>query len=327
MPRSYRNDLNGGAAKPPSFFHSDTPLDPSLLRIKNKAHRYLHDLGLSPDIKDALFSGKMIRSHLCLSAGAALQAPDALVQAIACGVEMVHEASLCHDDIQDGQIERRRKPTLWKAMGVNQAINFGDLLTALSYRPLLELKAYNSHLLVNHLNQVIAEVIRGQILEQQNLGRVVSRSFYERVAALKTGALIAAGPQLICLGMGQTLAMQSVTTAFQHLSLAFQILNDLSSTSEEGLELDFKNRVFSFPFILLQERISQGKHKKCVFELCSSFQDANQLMLQFSIREEVLHLGAAHLRLFRERLRQLGDEWPAHFEPLLSRHFESSMTV
>ena len=295
--------------------------------MKERAQSYIGDLGLHEEIKSILFSGKMLRSHLCFAAGASLRASDSLIESIACSVEMVHEASLCHDDIQDGQTERRRRPTLWKLLGFNQAINIGDLLTSLSYKPLLELKNFNSSLLVDHLNQVIAEVIRGQILEQQNLGRPVSRAFYERIANLKTGALIGAGPQLICLGMGQTLAMQSVTTAFQHLSLAFQILNDLSTSAEEGLELDFRNKVFSFPWILLQEHLSRRGMQEDVFTTITNYKEANNLMRDFAIRQEVASLGAAHLRLFRERIRLLGQSWIENFEPLLKRHFASSLPL
>lgn len=326
MLKSNRDDFKKGAQKPPSFDFSEPDFSTSLQRVRDKAQSYVSDLGLNEETRDVLFSGKMLRSHLSFAAGVSLRAQNSLVEAVACSVEMVHEASLCHDDIQDGQLERRQRPTLWKAVGINQAINFGDLLTSLSYRPLLELKAFNSHLLVNHLNQVIGEVIRGQILEQQNLGKPISRAFYERIATLKTGALISAGPQLICLGMGQTLAMQSVTMAFQHLSLAFQILNDLSTSSDEGLELDFRNRVFSFPFILLQDHLHRRGMNSDLFASIPDYQKARELMLTFSIREEVQHLGLAHLRLFRERIRQLGDDWACLFEPLLKRHFEARLS-
>ena len=324
MLRSSFEDLKGEAKRPPFFNSPKNDSPSSVQRVRKKGLSYVSDLGLAEEIKEILFSGKMLRSHLSFAAGACLDAPRNLMEAVACSVEMVHESSLCHDDIQDSQAERRKKPTIWKILGVNQAINFGDLLTSLSYRPLLELKTYNSQLLVNHLNQVIAEVIRGQILEQQHLGQSASRAFYERVASLKTGALIAAGPQLICLAMGQTLAMQTVTMAFQHLSLAFQLFNDLSLVSKEGMELDFQNKVFSFPFIILQERLIRNSSKESFFELCSDYQKVLSLFEKYSVREEILQLGQAHLRLFREKLRQLGDEWPSHFDPLINRYFKSS---
>ena len=326
MLRSSFDDSKREAYRSPFFNSPKNDSPSSVQRVRKRGLSYISDLGLAEEVKEILFSGKMLRSHLSFSAGACLSAPRNLTEAVAVSVEMVHESSLCHDDIQDSQVERRKKPTIWKILGINQAINVGDLLTSLSYRPLLELKTYNSQLLVNHLNQVIAEVIRGQILEQQHLDQAASRAFYERVASLKTGALIAAGPQLICLALGQTLAMQSVTMAFQHLSLAFQLFNDLSIVSKEGMELDFQNKVFSFPFIILQERLVRNSSKENFFEICSDYKKVLSLFKKYSVREEILQLGEAHLRLFREKLRQLGGEWPSHFDPIINRYFKASFS-
>jgi len=85
--------------------------------------------------------GKMLRSSLCIAAARALGAPleDALPSAVA--IELMHNALLVHDDIEDASDERRGSPTLHALHGVPLAINAGDALGLLSLRPLKD----NSH--------------------------------------------------------------------------------------------------------------------------------------------------------------------------------------
>ena len=83
-------------------------------------------------------SGKALRPALALlSARAAEAAPERGVPA-AVAVELVHNFSLLHDDIMDGDTERRHKPTAWTVFGVGPAILAGDALLALAQDILLE---------------------------------------------------------------------------------------------------------------------------------------------------------------------------------------------
>ncbi|MGC9332554.1 MAG: polyprenyl synthetase family protein, partial [Anaerolineae bacterium] len=78
-------------------------------------------------------SGKRIRPLLCLLCceGAGGEAEQALPAAAA--VELVHNFSLVHDDIQDGSRFRRGRPTVWAIWGMPHAINVGDGLFAARY--------------------------------------------------------------------------------------------------------------------------------------------------------------------------------------------------
>src|SRR5215472_4123971 len=83
-------------------------------------------------------SGKALRPALALlSARAALAAPERGVPA-AVAVELVHNFSLLHDDIMDGDTERRHRPTAWTVYGVGAAILAGDAMLALAQDILLE---------------------------------------------------------------------------------------------------------------------------------------------------------------------------------------------
>lgn len=83
-----------------------------------------------------LRGGKMMRSSLCLAAACALGASveDALPSAVS--IELMHNALLVHDDIEDASDERRGRPTLHAMHGVPLALNAGDAMALLSLRPL-----------------------------------------------------------------------------------------------------------------------------------------------------------------------------------------------
>src|SRR3984957_6340373 len=96
--------------------------------------RYLYDL-LSDYPQRG---GKMMRPSMCIAAarlfGAQLE--DAITTAVA--IELLHNALLIHDDIEDGSEKRRGRPTLHLIHGVPLALNAGDTLTLMSFRPLLD---------------------------------------------------------------------------------------------------------------------------------------------------------------------------------------------
>jgi len=109
--------------------------------------------------------GKRLRARLALAACEALgaRAKDAVDWAAA--VELLHNASLVHDDIQDGDRTRRGKPALWARYGSAQAINTGDLLLMLPFRALGRYPAPSQAVLVQILAEYAESTARGQIRE------------------------------------------------------------------------------------------------------------------------------------------------------------------
>jgi geranylgeranyl diphosphate synthase type II len=82
--------------------------------------------------------GKMLRSSLCLAAGRAMGASLDELMPSAVSIELLHNALLVHDDIEDASDERRGVPTLHALHGVALAVNAGDAMGLLSLRPLKE---------------------------------------------------------------------------------------------------------------------------------------------------------------------------------------------
>ena len=101
---------------------------------KREPARWLYDL--LPDYPDR--GGKMMRPSLCIAAARAFGASidDAVGSAVA--IELLHNALLIHDDIEDESEERRGRPALNVLHGVPLALNVGDALALASLRPLVE---------------------------------------------------------------------------------------------------------------------------------------------------------------------------------------------
>src|SRR5246127_5228901 len=107
-------------------------------------------------------SGKALRPALALlSARAAGVAPERGVSA-AVAVELVHNFSLLHDDIMDGDTERRHRPTAWTVFGVGAAILAGDAMLALAQDILLEDQARQAIWAARCLSVAVQRLIAGQ---------------------------------------------------------------------------------------------------------------------------------------------------------------------
>jgi geranylgeranyl diphosphate synthase type I len=103
-------------------------------------------------------AGKRLRPVLCLAACRALGGNWRAALPVAAAVELVHNFSLIHDDIQDASVERRGRPTVWYLWGQPQAINVGDGMHALALSSLLRLGDAG----ISHEKTVRAATILGE---------------------------------------------------------------------------------------------------------------------------------------------------------------------
>src|SRR5579863_3706201 len=107
-------------------------------------------------------SGKALRPALALLSARAAGAPPERGVTAAVAVELVHNFSLLHDDIMDGDTERRHRPTAWTVFGIGAAILAGDALLALAQDALLEDMAPRGPWSVRCLSAAVQRLIAGQ---------------------------------------------------------------------------------------------------------------------------------------------------------------------
>lgn len=175
--------------------------------------------------------GKRVRARLALAAAEAFGLNDRAAMPWAAACELLHNATLIHDDVQDGDTMRRDQPTAWARHGMPQAINAGDLMLMLPILVVDELDCDASikWSLAKLTAARAAEVVRGQSLEMQLLpeGRF-DRATYNRVVRGKTSALMSLpveGAALLAGADPETAAR--VAEPFAQLGVLFQLQDDV----------------------------------------------------------------------------------------------------
>jgi geranylgeranyl diphosphate synthase type I len=178
--------------------------------------------------------GKLIRPMLCLlcfqaTGGGLFEALPA-----AASLELIHNFSLIHDDIQDNSHSRRQRATVWKIWGQPQAINAGDAMFTIAYLALLRLHDNNINdakivRCIQLLSEVCLNLCEGQYMDMAfEDSSSVSIDNYLNMIMKKTAGLIATSTALgACLGTEN----EEVVTRFYNfgrdLGMAFQIADDI----------------------------------------------------------------------------------------------------
>jgi geranylgeranyl diphosphate synthase type I len=173
--------------------------------------------------------GKAVRPALAVLSAEAVGADPHQALPGAVAVELVHNFSLLHDDLMDGDEERRHRPTAWKAFGPAMAILAGDALLALAEDVLLEAPGETGAPAARHLTQATDRLITGQA-EDLSFERRMDVSVAECMAMTgnKTGALLGCSSSIGAVLAGAPAATVTALADFgHHLGLAFQAVDDL----------------------------------------------------------------------------------------------------
>ncbi len=141
----------------------------------------------------------------------------------ALAVEMVHEASLLHDDILDDAQERRGRPTLTAAAGVGPALVLGDHLLTAAYRVAL---SADSPVFLSAFIRAVKRTVAGEIEQEKGQGRILTMEEYQEVVTGKSGELFRAACSLApsLLGIGSP---EQAGELGARLGCLYQMVDDL----------------------------------------------------------------------------------------------------
>jgi geranylgeranyl diphosphate synthase type I len=178
--------------------------------------------------------GKRIRPLLCLLACGAAGGDPRVAAPAAAGLELLHNFSLVHDDIEDDSPTRRHRATVWKVFGVPQACNAGDGMFSLAHLAFHRLKAHGvaGGTVLEALrlfDETCLALTEGQYLDMTfETCAEVSVAEYFRMIGAKTGALLAVSPQLGALiGGASTEVGQTYRAYGSAIGRAFQLQDDI----------------------------------------------------------------------------------------------------
>ena len=184
--------------------------------------------GAGPDA-----TGKRIRPLMVLLCTAASGGDWNNALPAAAAVELVHNFSLVHDDIQDNSPKRRGRDTVWTKWGAPMAINVGDALFVMSNQAIVDLKDnYPADVVLQAaevLHNTCLDLTRGQFMDMSYEERsdLTTEDYWPMVAG-KTAALLSACCHLGAILGGADESKQDAYKSFgQYLGLAFQVQDDI----------------------------------------------------------------------------------------------------
>lgn len=232
-------------------------------------HRYTamihHHMGWQPDgspIPGA--AGKRIRPVLVLLAAEAAGGNWRAALPFAAAVELIHNFSLLHDDIQDRSPTRRGRPTVWTQWGEAHAINAGDALFAYAFRALHRATLPAERILAAHdlLSATCIHLTQGQDADMDFEQRdTVTVDEYLAMIEGKTAALLAACAELGALAAGADVATRRAFFDYgRHVGLAFQLRDDIlgiwgdSAATGKSAATDIETRKKTLPVLYALDR-------------------------------------------------------------------------
>lgn len=222
-------------------------------------------------------NGKALRSSLCLMACEAFRGEIERALPAAAALELVHNFSLIHDDIQDGDRERRHRPTVWVVYGKAQAINAGMAMRVLANVSLMRLILHGvqAHTLLQAhalLDETSLRLIEGQYLDLSFEQRLeVGTAEYLRMVKLKTAALIACALELGgILVEDDRGCIQPLVNFGTNLGYAFQLRDDvlgiwgIQDITGKPVGSDILRKKKSYPIVYAWEHSSASERNELV---------------------------------------------------------------
>lgn len=179
--------------------------------------------------------GSRTRAKICIDAGLKLNLDLHDIICIASTVELLHNASLIHDDVQDEDAQRRGRPSVWKKFGKAQAICSGDIMLSAAYSALADINTQNKMgELIKETHRAVAQTISGQSRDLMS-SDASSVAEYESIAAMKSGPLFRIGLSLPLIIAGETTHIKNVDYLSAKFAIAYQINDDLSDWQQDKI--------------------------------------------------------------------------------------------
>lgn len=211
-------------------------------------------------------SGKRIRPALAILIGGAAGGVNEDHRKIGVILELIHMATLVHDDIIDGATARRSMPTANAKWGNALAVLLGDALFSHSLTLATD---FNSIEICRKVGNAAREVCQGEILQtQRRFDLTLSKEDYFRVIEMKTGALFAAATGLAAAVSGLSESEQASLAAYgMKLGTAYQIYDDcldlvgLEEVVGKTLGTDLAKGKLTLPILNLLESASESQRE------------------------------------------------------------------
>ena len=222
---------------------------------------------------------------------------------LACIPELLHNASLIHDDLQDLGQERRNQPSLWYQYNSDIALCAGDYLISAAYACVAKLNSTHISDLITTIHAHVNDVIKGQIndLSQDKNQSLDDITAYERISAKKSGPLLAMCLTLPLVYSNQKQFVSLANTALEHFAIGYQIHDDIHDIEQDQAKNGIK------PGVNIVTILQKRHHLNPILGACnmalSHLDTASQLVSQLPQLSQ--HIIQAEISKMEKKIRSL----------------------
>lgn len=195
-----------------------------------------------------LTGGKLLRSRLVYLIGQCFELSDSDLLMLGRACELVHNATLTHDDVIDNSHTRRGAPSVPALINNKKSVLLGDYMLA---RALFEVSELGNAKLTQELTLTLKELVEGEWIQYENTNPYqITSTLYETLAIKKTGSLFRwcfLAPLLCAKDNKETTSLFSEFG--EELGIIFQMTDDIIDFNEESKKsygLDFRNNNINF---------------------------------------------------------------------------------
>lgn len=272
--------------------------------------------GYHPDIKSALnillaAGGKRMRPILTLLVGDMLGADQKRLVTMAASIELLHTATLVHDDLIDGSILRRGTPTLNSKWSPGATVLTGDFLFS---RAAMLAAETNSLAAMKIFAATLSQIVNGEI--NQLLSKQISftrENYYQRIEA-KTASLFRTSTcTAAIISESDQKTINEMSNFGYNIGMAFQILDDILDLTGDQEKLgkpigsDLRQGLITLPTILFLENYPDDEHSQWLINgnllnssekidtFIKKLQEANTIKQSFHIAQEYVDKSISYL--------------------------------
>lgn len=216
------------------------------------------DIGLLNSVNDNLLShsGKMLRPALTLLMARAVGGKaNAISCRYAAATELLHNATLLHDDVADESLERRGVPTVNALLGANAAVLVGDFWLARAVEMVLASKEHQENV-ITLFSKTLVDLAEGEMLQLEKASSADTREAdYFRIIGCKTASLFEAACESAAVSVDAPDVYRKAARAYAHAAgVAFQIKDDIldyAGNTQLGkpLGIDLREQKITLPLL------------------------------------------------------------------------------
>jgi geranylgeranyl pyrophosphate synthase len=257
-------------------------------RMQSQADGYHHDIGAALQLLLSA-GGKRLRPTITLLIGQMLNAPIDRLITLASAIELLHTATLVHDDLIDGSLLRRGMPTLNSQWSPGATVLAGDFLFSCAAKLAAETESIPVIKLFAHTLTVIVNGEVTQLLSGHNC--ITREMYYQRIYA-KTASLIeTAARSAALIAPTSEATVENMRSFGYEIGMGFQIVDDiLDFTGEEAtlgkpVGSDLRQGLFTLPTIIFNELYPENPAIQILIDGSRSLSDEQVVQLVNDIRQ------------------------------------------